>query len=234
MTPPAPEGTSWGKEDSAHGSSMRMVHEDGSARTCSERPPGFRARPLRLPARFHAQEGPAHLVQGAHDLARLLVRGVSAPVRVERLERGGQAVVLSQPQRVQGCQGGDLAGTAVPRQEAGGAALGAGLRGTGQGCVRRHEGQVGAAGILVARVDPEQPLGAGPVPQLLLYSRGAAVHGGRVKERGQAVHLLSRICRGQVAKEGSLRPSAAGRRRAVEGQTGGAPGQRGIGGELPG
>lgn len=175
----------------------------------------------------------AHLVQSAHHLARLLVDGVRAPVRVEGLEGRGQAVVLAQPQRVQGRQAGDLAGAAVPGQEAGRAGGGGARLGrAGGGRGRRRKGQEGAAGVAVARVDPQQPLGAGPVPQPLLLGRGAAVHGGRVQERGQPVHLLARGCPGQVADQGALAAGAAGGRRAVEGQTGGAGRPRGVGGEL--
>ena len=46
---------------------------------------------------FRAEQGTS---LDAHHLARLLVGGVRAPVRVEGLERGGQADVLPQPQCV--------------------------------------------------------------------------------------------------------------------------------------
>ena len=189
----------------------------------------------RSPARTQgwSSQGPcAHLVQRAHHLARLLVGGVRAPVRVEGLERGGQAVVLPQPQCVQGRQGRDLAGAAVAGQEAGCAGSGrAGLGRASGGRGRRREGQEGAARVPVARVDAQQPLGARPVPQPPLRGRGAAVHGGRVQERGQPVHLLARVGGRQVAEQGALGPGAAGGRGAVKRQTGGARGVRGQLGE---
>lgn len=182
---------------------------------------------IRAPGLNHA-----HLVQGAHHLARLLVYGVGAPVRVQGLELRSQAVVLAQPQRVQGSERRDLAGTAVPGQEArrAGGAGGARRWGAGGGRAGRREGQESATVIVVARVDPESPCRVRPVAQVPLRGRGAAVDRGRVQEGGECVHLLPRRCSGQVARECIAQSQATGGGRAGEGQAPG-PGWD-VGGKL--